>query len=509
MDNISNPGPMGKLLRLGAAIKKDGWSNILTGLGVKGKDKRLGAEVLYIGLKESEVENLYACDDIAGKTVDLIPGEGTREWIEYTLPEDEGGKDIINDIENFNNIFEVQERFSKAWNWARLYGGAGIFVAVDDGQKDLTKPLNIESIRSIKALTVLSRYELNNQEITSDITSPNFGLPEIYMITPRIAAPEGSISVHYTRIIRFDGSPLPRRKFTQNNYWGDSVLTRLFNVLRNFNLSHDSAASIMQEFKVGILKLKGLADLIVQDDEDVIKQRIELMNLSKSVLNTIVLDAEDESYENLTTTLSGVDTMLKAIDNRMVSATGMPHTLILGDGASGIFSGGRQEEQQHADFIKRHQLDSLKRPTNQWNRILMASRKGPTKGKILPGLGWTFRPIFQLDDNEKAELRGKNAVTDQIYIQNGVLDQSEIRESRFAGDEYGMEISIDSELDEELANKELEPQTFDNMDKIEKRGEEYVIMNKLGTEILEKGFKTKEAAVKRIGEIEAFKAKEK
>ena len=183
----------------------------------------------------------------------------------------------------------------------------------------------------MKALTVLSRYEAMNQQIEDDITNPNFGLPRIYQLTPRVASGNGSIHVHHTRLIRFDGSPLPRRQFTTNNYWNDSVLTRLYNVLRNFNLSHDSAASVMQDFKVGILKINGLADLVVQDDEKVLKDRIEIMNLSKSILNTIVLDAENETYENLTTQLSGIEGLLKAVDNRMVSATGMPHTLILGD----------------------------------------------------------------------------------------------------------------------------------------------------------------------------------
>jgi phage-related protein (TIGR01555 family) len=207
----------------------------------------------------------------------------------------------------------------------------------------------------------------------------------------------------------------------------------------------------MQDFKTGILKLNGLADLVVQDDEKVLKDRIEIMNLSKSVLNTIVLDAENEDYQNLQVNLSGIDTMLKAIDGRMVSATGMPHTLILGDGANGMFSAGTQEAMQFADFIKRHQVKSIKSQIEQWNHIMTSSRQGPTSGKTLPGLGFDFKPIWQMDDKEKAELRSKNATSDQIYIQNAVLDPSEVRESRFGGDTYGMEISIDKDLDDDLA----------------------------------------------------------
>lgn len=450
MEKKVNDGAVLKILKLGSAIKKDGWRNVLTGLGVAGKDKRLGAEVQYAPLKESELEDLYAADDAAAKTVDFIPGEGTREWIEYQLPEEEGGKQKIKEIEKFNEDLEVQQKFNIAWTWARLYGGAGLFVAVDDGVDDLREPLVLEKIRSIKSLTPLNRFELQPQIINGDITSKNFFMPDFYQVTPRVAS-VGSLTIHHTRIIRFNGSRLPRRQFSQNNYWDDSVLTRLFNVLRNYNLSNDSVASVLQEFKVGILKLRGLADLIAQDEEDVLKKRIELMNLSKSVLNTVVLDAEDESFENLSIQLSGLAELLGKVGDRMVAATGLPHTIILGEGASGFLSGaGNAEKEQLSDFIKVHQVIGIKRPLDEWNVIMQMTRQGPTSGKILPGLGYEFKPLWQMDEKEQSELMNKQAQTDQIYFGIGALDSDEIRQSRFGGDDFSLETSIQSEDDADL-----------------------------------------------------------
>ena len=64
-----------------AASIKDGWENVFTNLGVKGKDKRTGAMMNYRPLTEKEVEDLHDGDDIAERVVNLIPIEGTRDWI--------------------------------------------------------------------------------------------------------------------------------------------------------------------------------------------------------------------------------------------------------------------------------------------------------------------------------------------------------------------------------------------------------------------------------------------
>ena len=71
---------MNKVTRL----VKDAWSNILTGLGIINRDKRVSGAPNHYPLTELEVEELYSGDDIAEKVVSRIPLDGTREWIELT-----------------------------------------------------------------------------------------------------------------------------------------------------------------------------------------------------------------------------------------------------------------------------------------------------------------------------------------------------------------------------------------------------------------------------------------
>jgi len=424
---------------------KGGWVNTLTGLGQEGRDKRLASVVNYQPLQEVEVEELFGQDDIAGRVVTLPAELGTCNWIETKFSEDGGGKDLKEKIDDELKRLNVKEKMRDAWQWSRLYGGAGIFISVDDG-KDLSLPLDLKSLKKIKNFTVLSRYELHHGAIDFDLESDNFMNPLWYWLGPRVGGTSSeqlSKAIHYTRIIRFDGVKLPRRLHIQNNYWSDSVLTRLFNVLRNFNLAHDSTTSIVQDFRLGILKIKNLADIISAGESDALNKRIETMNLSKSVLGTILLDSEDESFENLTSTLSGMDGLLEKVNQRLTSATGLPHTIVHGEGASGFLSGsGDAEDRQLVKFIEALQDKTLTRPIDRTFELIFAQTAGPANGNVPEGFSWEFKPLVEKTDDQKTEVRSKQATTDSLYIADGVLSPDEVRESRFGGKEFSLETKI-------------------------------------------------------------------
>jgi len=430
-----------------AEINPGGWHNKSTGLGVSGKDKRLGAGVSYRNLTEPEVEQLFGADDIAGRVVTEPADLATKNWVKLDVSIEEGGSEMEDDLKDEEERLFLQERVFEAFEWSRLYGGAGIFIAVDDG-KDLSEPLDLNSVRKIRNLAVLQRWELHSFEIDYNLESPNFMLPRLYQIGARGAVGSGSKIVHWTRIARFDGPRLPRQLFERNNYWGDSVLTRLYNVLRNFNLSHDSSATIMQDFRQAIIKIKGLADIVASGNADVLRNRIETMNLSKSVLGAVVLD-DEESMENLATTLNGVENLLDKINHRLVAATGLPHTMILGEGATGTLGGGGESERKQINsLISGFQQKHIKKPLTQIYRVIMAQRRGPTRGQQLESFSFEFNDVFEPTEMEKAELRNKQADTDSKYIADQVLTPDEVRDSRFGGEEYTIETTIEKDGDD-------------------------------------------------------------
>lgn len=421
----------------------DGWKNILSGLGVKGKDKRTGAVITASILSKEDVSELYDGDDIAKKVIDILPYDGMRKGYEITGIDAAEASNIYKDLKRLG----FDKKIETAWKWARLYGGAAILISVSDG-KNINEPLDENNIQQINALTVLTRYEMEavQESITKDITSANFGLPERYSLTGKRVENDLSKEIHYTRLIRFEGSELSIDGFIKNGYWHDSVLSRLYNALRNFNLSNDSLPNIVQEFSIGILRLKDIADLLASGENDKVMNRLLAFDMQKSVLRTCIIDQEDE-YARNTISAAGIDQLMKEISNRLVSATGLPHTIILGDSPTGGMSGkGESENRDYYDAVASNQESFIREPIERMIKLSMLAKKGPTNGKEIDGWSIYFRPLWQMDDKEVVEIRKIQAETDQIYMQNGVVDPSEVTSSRFGNGEYSIETTLDDAI---------------------------------------------------------------
>lgn len=454
-----------KTAQIGLAMKNavlDGWENLFTGMGGS-KDKRTGGRIKYRLFSWQELEDLHDSDEIAHRVVNIIPEEGTLKWLEHKIP---SNKELVNKIVDEEERLDIRAKMTRAWSWARLYGGAGIYMSLDDGLNP-SEPIDYSKIKKIKTLTVLHKYELSAGRLNDNIDDNNFGKPEFYSVS---GANVENGQIHHSRIIIIDGSNVSQNRYINNGYWHDSVLVKLYEVLRDFNLSYGAASSVIQDFNVSILKLKNLADIIGGDDEDLVKSRLRLMNMSKSVLGSILIDAENEDFTNLSTPLTGLDKVLDKIDKRLVTATGMPHTIILGDGATGTLSGkGESEEKLFKGLVAKEQGKVLTSPLDQFYKAMFAQKDGPTKGSEPKDHTWEFCPLFQPSKKETAETRKIVAETDKIYHEIQALGSLDIAKSRFGGDEYSMETSIDIEALEEQIETEKEVSKINKeMDKNEK-----------------------------------------
>lgn len=425
------------------ASRIDGWSNVFTGLGERFKDKRLGAKIQAILSGEIEVEQLYTADGLARKIIERLPLDGTREWINI---EKAGTPETIKKINDDMDRLQVQSKFTEAWTWGRLYGGAFIFPQVDDGlpasqnMLNLEEPLDLNRIREVKNLIIFNRYELTvaGTDITSDLDDTNFGLPTFYRLATSHGSKQTVGKIHHSRLIRFDGKRLPRRLFINNQYYHDSAFTGIREVLADYSLGHGSIATVLQEFRVVVYKVKDLAEAFAAtaggdpdaDAEEAIKKRLAALNMSKSVIGAYVMDQE-EDIEVKSMTVQGVANLLKAIKERFQSVLDMPHTIIFGDSPSGLGATGRSEERVWFDQVKSTQTTFLSPRVDRMLEIMLAARKGPTGGKMPADFDWKFKALFQLTEMEEADLEKTQAESDQIRIDTGVLVEEEVRDRRF------------------------------------------------------------------------------
>lgn len=411
----------------------DGWLNVITGLGVKGKDKRMSASIDFVPMVEVDAESLYAADDIASRVVDLLPREALREGFDLVGVEKKDASKLLKKYQELDG----DAHFEKTWRNARMYGGGGLFMVTADSAK-LDQPMRLPAI--VSGLTPMTRWELFTEftYLQRDLTKPNFGLPTKYRFQPRFAAEQMSEIIDASRIIRFDGAFLPERQFIQNNYWHDSVLNKLQTNILNFSTSHDAAATIIQDFRIAIFKIKNLADQIASGDDQAVIKRIQLVDIARSVARAVVVDAEGEDFEYKTGSIAGLKELLDKLGTRLVAGTDIPHTILLGESPTGSNATGNSTTLSWYDYVASQQNSYLK-PKHIHLFKIIASGLGIELGDAFDIV---YKPLWQMDEKETVATRKTQAESDQIYFEIGALDSKEIRESRFGGDKYSVETEL-------------------------------------------------------------------
>ena len=419
----------------------DGWFNLLSSLGVKGKDKRTALDWYYEKLTELDVETLYASDDLAARLIDKLPEDALREFVEHNNIDNT----IKDALKKKCEQIGVRVRFKEAWQWGRMYGGAGIYVNVNDG-RDPQDPVDENNIQDVTSLTVLSRYELIPYQINSNIESPYFGEPAIYRLQTSQPTDFVQRYIHHSRIIRFDGDILPRRLRIQNQWWGESVYVRTLETIKDFHTANKSAVAALADFSTGVFKMKNLAELLqTPDGEKNVKTRLEIANYSKSVLKSLLID-DTEEFQFVNRTLTGVKDIVDLAAARYVTASKMPHTIALGEGAEGLGSDGKSEQRDWYDEVE-HQRELILRPRlDTIFRYLFLAKQGVTNGVMPSGWAYEFEPLWQMDDTEKAKVRLATSQADASDIMAGILDAQEVAESRYGGSKYSTDTKLNNKV---------------------------------------------------------------
>ena len=463
--------------RIKALARGDAWENIITGLGRRERDKRLGATVVEppVNKTEEQYEALYAGDDVAARAAELPPREMTRQWIELTVDNqadaDADATQRTEDIEGANNVAKdtmgrleemaAQFHIYQAMVWARVHGGGLVQLVVADG-KESAEPLDEDSIQAFMGLRVWTRWQVRPTKFYSDPDDLiTFGKPEIYTVHrsdhPRSDQAFAQMEIHESRLLRFDGvQTTPRRKRKQEG-WCDSIYARLESIIRDYSSAHEGMAHVLTDWGQFVYHMKGLADMLAQEGGDkMVLDRIMTIDMARSVVRAILLDADNEKAERMAVPMSGVDAVMDRLAQRLAQASEVPLTLLLGQSPAGMNATGESDIRFFYDQISARQELELRPQLEKLIRVLFKASDGPTRGKEPEGWGFKFVPLWQMSEADEAGIRKTQAETDAIYITNGVTTEDEIAQSRFGGDRYSTETQLDLKQREEDAEAEEE-----------------------------------------------------
>ena len=425
------------------SYRLDGWQNVITGLGTS-RDKGTYAEVVPTVLNQQQCEDLWRGDDMADLIVTALPNDALRETPTLTIASIEDATQRAAAVDSIVAALAdlgAKKAVQRALQYERAYGGSAIYVGAVDGETP-GQPLQVQSIRAIRHLTVFERRQLTAVQYQEDPMAPNYGKPLLYQVQSFSGVGTGQ-KVHASRLVIFPGRRVTDRNPTENDGWGDSVLSLVWDVLRIFNQSWLGVGYTMFDFSVAIMKIKGLASILAANSPEAVATRAQAVELGRSLAKTILLDSE-EDYERKTTALTGVPDVLSQLSTRLAAAARMPISKLFGQSASGLNATGEGDARNWYDAVAAYQEDSVRPAYERLLKLLFASKSGPTRGIEPENWALKFPPLWQPTAKEQAETRKIVAETDAINYDMGLVTSEELRTSRFGGEEYSAETEIDS-----------------------------------------------------------------
>lgn len=427
-----------------ATIRSDGpYENVFLNVGTKGDRTAYTRAGAPRTLSNTELENLYTGDGFARRVIDLPAEEMVRAGFELEgIDDDEAVRAELEGI-------QVLPRMAEALKWADLYGGALVVMLVDDGGELIT-PLVEERVRSVEQLRVYDRWQVSRYQKYMDPNDKRFGKTEFYHVSPIDGTP---YLVHESRCLVFDGVLVPARIREQSDGWGGSKLQQCYDQLIRFGMSHIWGNALMERAQQAVHGIPNLTDLLRQPGgEDLVKKRIHLVDASRSINNTVVIDSQ-ETYDLKATSLTGVADLVDRFGLALSAVADMPESLLFGRPQAGLNASGKNDLENWYAKIGQHQQNKL---LPQLDRLVALQLRA--MGKYKDDYLIKFCPLYVPSRKDQAETENKEAQTAQLYHAMGALDASEIRKT--LGDK-GYEIDDVEEMpegpDPEDANLDTPP----------------------------------------------------
>jgi phage-related protein (TIGR01555 family) len=418
---------MGK--RISEGFRKDGWENVLTGLGGV-RDKSTAASFKSSGwLSDGEISALLNSNDLARTIVLTLVQDALREGFGPSYSE-EGPENEkkIDAVKRELRRLQVGPKFAEAAVLGRAFGGSRIIVGARGAGRP-EKPMSGDLVKGIEFLTVLDRRSLSPRTYYEDPLAEKFGETETFYVHPITRSTSQRTMVHESRTIAFGGAWTEPQTKEHRAGWDLSVLDPVYDVLRSTGQNWQSITNMLTDASQAIFKIKGLIDAISEGNKDEFQTRMELVDMSRSVARAVVLDAEEEDFSFAERgALSGLDGVIDKFFLRLASAARMPVTILLGQAPAGLNATGAIDLRWWYDSVAAYRRDEL---TPALERVIRMIVRGLFPQDNLEAWGVEWPSLWQMSPAEEADYRNKLADADTKWVSMGALDPLEVALSRF------------------------------------------------------------------------------
>lgn len=386
----------------------DTFKNFVANLGTDRDKASFGVyDGLIIG--EAQLLNSYRSAWLPRKIVDIPAADATRQWRSWQADAAQ-----INAIEAEESRLGLKEKVKQAVTQARLFGGAGIYIGIQND--DPTLPLRSESAKRIDFLTVMTKRVLTAGEIENDPFEPGYGKPKYYMANGR--------RVHPSRIAVFIGDPYPDEQDSTDG-WGDSVLNGTFQAIKNSDSTMANIASLIYEAKVDVLGIPNLSEwMSTEENRSKLADRTRLAALLKGNNGMLIRDTE-ETYDSKSFAFANLDNIGNLFLQVVSGAADIPATRLIGRTPGGLNATGEADTRNYYDKIKGIQED-IGTSISILDECLIRSA---LNGQRPPEIYYGWNALWQASEKERADNGKMVADTIKVISDTGLIPEDELSEA--------------------------------------------------------------------------------
>lgn len=426
----------------------DGYVNMLNKVGTK-KDPLEGYTYRYDDpTPDPELAQIYGSNGLFSKIIDKPAELAVKNGYDLGI----GDADLDDAVKKKLSSLQWKQNGAKALKWSRLFGGAAILVGIDDGG-DWDEPVNKDMITGINSLTVFERPEITPDynsvfSRSMDLESiQKLGTPEYYLITPLYGGEQ--IRVHESRLLIFRNGEIPRTSAMSTDYmfFGIPEYNRIKRELRDTVTTHGNGYRLLERCIQAVYKSKNLSSLMATPTgEGMVIQRMQLIDMARSLLNTMVIDADGEDYIFQTFQLGGVKDIVDESCNMLSAVTNIPQTVLFGRSPAGMNSTGESDLTNYYDYVGQIQELNVTGNLHYLVDLILQAKRNTGEIQTIPAYEPIPVPLWNMSEKEKAELEQSKATAEltkaqatQIYVDMQALDSGEVRRTLAASDQYEIE----------------------------------------------------------------------
>lgn len=471
--------------------REDSLVNPTTGAGVVKYDPSQSWQISWQNTRSLNRYQQAALTSIGlmHRIIYTLPNACCRRWGTVTL--DGGDPKKVNEINQSLLKIPVidakrrrrgggfREAIRIALGLAFETGNGAIILDADDG-RPLYEPLDLNNLTKIKSLRVASKWQVVPYFYNND--GPSYTHYQIfgqgYYTQGDVFNMSGTI-IHRSRVFWFSGietyNELSASRYSLPGT-DRSLLDLVVEAFLEYYGGVKGAGRMIQDFDVIVHKIKGLAEMLQADCDggtsnakSMVASAAAMNAKARSTYRSYVADMDQEAIEHITRQVGGYNDLLQTIKSYLLINTPYPPAVLFGEFSAGLGASGESQEERSLwnDTVSQEQeakitpnMISLDPEFVGILGVVMAQKEGPTKGKVLDNVGWSWHSLYAPTPQQQAALEKERATIiqtlgsiDPRFTSNAIL-------SHYGGQEFNPVITLTEEYKEALeaeARLEKEP----------------------------------------------------